>query len=83
FVAAGAALKIGDPLGVENDLGPMARFYLRDEIHPQGQASGAEGARLLLGGGKNAREGNYYTPTGLADVTPDMTAFRQELFGPV
>lgn len=40
-------------------------------------------AQLLLGGEKIAGEGNYYAATVLADVTPDMTAFRQELFGPV
>jgi hypothetical protein len=32
---------------------------------------------------KIAGEGNYYAPTVLGNVTPDMTAFRQELFGPV
>lgn len=83
FVAAAAALKMGDPLVEENDQGPMARFDLRDELHQQVQASVAEGARLLLGGEKIAGEGNYYAATVLADVTPDMTAFRQELFGPV
>ncbi|HFZ8993500.1 TPA: succinate-semialdehyde dehydrogenase [Citrobacter freundii] len=83
FVAAAAALKMGDPLVEENDLGPMARFDLRDELHQQVQRSLAEGARLLLGGEKVAGEGNYYAVTVLADVTPEMTAFRQELFGPV
>lgn len=72
---------MGDPLVEENDLGPMARFDLRDELHQQVQASVAEGARLLLGGEKIAGEGNYYAATVLADVTPDMTAFRQELLG--
>ncbi len=63
FVAAAAALKMGDPLVEENDLGPMARFDLRDELHQQVQASVAEGARLLLGGEKIAGEGNYYAAT--------------------
>lgn len=80
FVAAAAALKMGDPLVEENDPGPMARFDLRDELHQQVQASVAEGARLPLGGEKIAGEGNYYAATVLADVTPDMTAFRQELW---
>jgi aldehyde dehydrogenase (NAD+) len=40
----------------------------------------AEGARLLTGG---KYEGNFYHPTVLADVTPEMAAFRDELFGPV
>jgi len=83
FVDAVAALKMGAPDCEENYLGPMARFDLRDELHQQVQASLAEGATLLLGGDKLAGEGNYYAPTVLGNVTPDMTAFRQELFGPV
>ena len=37
----------------------------------------------MLGGEKIAGEGNYYAPTILSDVTTEMTAFREELFGPV
>lgn len=83
FVAATAALKMGAPDQEENYVGPMARFDLRDELHQQVLASLAEGATLLLGGEKIAGEGNYYAPTVLGNVTPEMTAFRQELFGPV
>ncbi|MBF9272502.1 aldehyde dehydrogenase family protein, partial [Enterobacter hormaechei] len=67
----------------DNYIGPMARFDLRDELHQQVQATLAEGATLLLGGEKLAGSGNYYAPTVLGGVTPQMTAFRQELFGPV
>jgi succinate-semialdehyde dehydrogenase len=74
---------MGEPDREENYIGPMARFDLRDELHQQVQATLAEGATLLLGGEKIAGEGNYYAPTVLGNVTPDMTAFRQELFGPV
>lgn len=83
FVAATAALKMGAPDNEENYLGPMARFDLRDELHQQVQATLAEGATLLLGGEKVAGAGNYYAPTVLGNVTQDMTAFRQEMFGPV
>ena len=83
FVAAAAALRMGDPESEENYLGPMARYDLRDELHQQVQATLAEGATLLLGGEKLEGKGNYYAPTVLGNVTPDMTAFRQELFGPV
>lgn len=83
FVAATSALKMGAPDKEENYVGPMARYDLRDELHQQVLASLAEGATLLLGGEKIAGEGNYYTPTVLGNVTPEMTAFRQELFGPV
>jgi len=83
FVAAAAALKMGTPDSEENDVGPMARYDLRDELHQQVQDTLAEGATLLLGGEKVAGKGNYYAPTVLGNVTPEMTAFRQELFGPV
>jgi succinate-semialdehyde dehydrogenase len=83
FVEAVAALKLGAPHEEENYIGPMARYDLRDELHQQVQATLAEGATLLLGGEKISGEGNYYAPTVLGNVTPEMTAFRQELFGPV
>ena len=83
FVDAVKALKMGAPDEEDNYIGPMARFDLRDELHQQVQATLAEGATLLLGGEKLAGTGNYYAPTVLGDVTPQMTAFRQELFGPV
>lgn len=83
FVDAVATLKLGAPDQEENYLGPMARYDLRDELHQQVQATLAEGATLLLGGEKISGEGNYYAPTVLGNVTPEMTAFRQELFGPV
>ncbi|MGE8313542.1 MAG: aldehyde dehydrogenase family protein [Pseudomonas protegens] len=83
FVEATRALVMGDPLASDTYLGPMARFDLRDELHQQVQATLAEGATLLLGGDKVEGAGNYYQPTVLANVTEQMTAFRQELFGPV
>lgn len=83
FVAAVAALKMGDPRDEQNYIGPMARFDLRDELHQQLEATLKEGATLLLGGEKIDGAGNYYAPTVLANVTPEMTGFRQELFGPV
>lgn len=83
FVAVAKALKMGDPRDDENYLGPMARFDLRDELHDQVMATVKEGATLLLGGEKLAGEGNYYPATVLANVLPTMTAFRQEMFGPV
>lgn len=83
FVAAAAALKMGEPTDEDNYLGPMARFDLRDELHNQVMATVNEGASLLLGGELLSSEGNYYPATVLANVAPTMTAFRQEMFGPV
>ena len=83
FVAATRALVIGDPQDDDTYIGPMARYDLRDELDRQVQETLSEGATLLLGGEKIAGEGNFYAPTILSNVTPQMTAFRQELFGPV
>lgn len=83
FVAATQALVVGDPQDDRTYVGPMARFDLRDELDKQVQDTLAEGATLLLGGEKIAGRGNFYAPTILSHVTPEMTAFRQELFGPV
>ncbi|AZE56365.1 Succinate-semialdehyde dehydrogenase (NAD) [Pseudomonas synxantha] len=83
FVEASRALAIGDPTSTTTYIGPMARFDLRDELHGQVQATLEEGATLLLGGNKVPGAGNYYEPTVLADVTDQMTSFKQELFGPV
>ncbi|HDT5145474.1 TPA: succinate-semialdehyde dehydrogenase [Klebsiella michiganensis] len=83
FVAAAAALKMGDPRDEQNYIGPMARFDLRDELHEQVRATLKEGATLLLGAEKIEGAGNYYAPTVLGNVTAEMTGFRKELFGPV
>ncbi|RWX58879.1 aldehyde dehydrogenase family protein, partial [Mesorhizobium sp. M4B.F.Ca.ET.089.01.1.1] len=46
-----------------------------------------EGATLLLGGSRVTENGLgngfYVAPTIFSDVTPDMTIFREEIFGPV
>lgn len=83
FVAAAAALKMGDPRDEQNYIGPMARFDLRDELHERVRATLKEGATLLLGAEKIEGAGNYYAPTVLGNVTAEMTGFREELFGPV
>lgn len=83
FLEASRALVMGDPTASSTYVGPMARFDLRDELHGQVQATLDEGATLLLGGHKVPGAGNYYAPTVLANVTDQMTSFKQELFGPV
>ncbi|KMV67253.1 aldehyde dehydrogenase family protein [Rosenbergiella epipactidis] len=83
FTQAIADLSMGDPTLDTTYLGPMARYDLRDELHQQVEKTLAEGARLVCGGEKVAGEGNYYAPTILAEVGETMTAFREEVFGPV
>jgi succinate-semialdehyde dehydrogenase len=83
FVEATRQLVVGDPLAATTYIGPMARFDLRDELDQQVRDTLEEGATLLLGGRKAEGPGNFYQPTVLADVTDQMTSFKQELFGPV
>jgi len=83
FVAGVDALRIGDPLDAKTQIGPLARADLRDNLERQVKESVQMGARLLTGGKRWGDRGAFYTPTVLADVTPDMPVFAEETFGPV
>lgn len=83
IVARASALVVGDPSDESTDIGPMAREDLRAALHAQVRQSTAAGALLQCGGEIPNGPGFYYPPTVLADVTPEMCAFREELFGPV
>lgn len=82
-VAAVEAIRVGDPEDEGTDIGPLARADLRDTLHAQVRASVDAGATLLTGGTVLDRPGNFYAPTVLADVRPNMAAYHDELFGPV
>ena len=78
-----ATYKMGDPMDEDVSLGPLAREDLRDHLHEQVQSSIAQGASLLLGGDIPKESGFFYPATVLAEVKPGITAYEQELFGPV
>ena len=82
FAEAVEALSVGDPMERSTQVGPLARKDLVDELDRQVQASVREGATVLTGGTRVDRDGYYYAPTVLDHVTPEMTAFREETFGP-
>ena len=83
FVAAMAALRMGDPMDPATDIGPMARGDLVETLSAQVADAVARGARVLTGGAPAAGPGHYYPPTVLVDVPRDSRAYREELFGPV
>jgi succinate-semialdehyde dehydrogenase/glutarate-semialdehyde dehydrogenase len=83
FSAAMSALSVGDQLDPTTELGPLARRDLRDELHDQVSRTLFAGGRLVVGGGRPEGPGAFYPPTILAGVQPGMTAFDEELFGPV
>ena len=74
---------MGDPTDESNDIGPMARHDLRDKLHDQVKRSVDAGARCLMGGEVPKIKGAFYPVTVLADVTPGMAAYEEEIFGPV
>jgi succinate-semialdehyde dehydrogenase / glutarate-semialdehyde dehydrogenase len=83
FVAAVAAVKVGDPMDEATELGPQATAAIRDQLDQQVKASVASGAKIATGGKKLDRAGYYYAPTVLTDIPADAPAAREELFGPV
>lgn len=83
FIAAMREAVVGDPLLEATQVGPLARRDLRDELQRQVDASLAQGAKLLLGGGPAPGPGAFYPPTVLGGVRPGMAAFDEETFGPV
>ena len=80
FAAKAKTLQVGDPRDPHTVIGPLIRTSQCQMIDRKIKEAVAAGARVLSGG---TYEGNFYQPTVVADVTPNMAAFRDELFGPV
>jgi succinate-semialdehyde dehydrogenase/glutarate-semialdehyde dehydrogenase len=83
FVARMASLKMGDPMDESVDLGPLATADILRALEEQVQESVKRGARILLGGKRAERSGNFFPPTVLVEAPPDSPAYKDELFGPV
>jgi succinate-semialdehyde dehydrogenase / glutarate-semialdehyde dehydrogenase len=83
FAAAVQALRVGNPAERKTQVGPLARADLRDALGRQVDESVARGAQALAGGHRLDRSGYFFAPTVLGGVTDQMTAFREETFGPV
>jgi succinate-semialdehyde dehydrogenase/glutarate-semialdehyde dehydrogenase len=83
FVAGMRALKVGDPMREDTDVGPLATKAIRDELHDQVSRSVAAGARVLTGGHPIDGPGWFYEPTVIVDAPADSAVMREETFGPV
>jgi succinate-semialdehyde dehydrogenase/glutarate-semialdehyde dehydrogenase len=83
FVEAMAQLVVGDPMKETTQVGPLATPVILHDLEEQVRRSVAAGARVLTGGQRIERPGNYYAPTVLVDAPEDSPAYREELFGPV
>jgi acyl-CoA reductase-like NAD-dependent aldehyde dehydrogenase len=79
-----AKLRVGNGIGSEVEIGPLIHERQLRTVDEHVQDAILHGARLLQGGKRLSELGpNFYAPTLLADVTPDMRIIREETFGPV
>lgn len=83
FVEGVKAVKIGDPMILTTELGPLATAAIRDELDAQVQKTISAGARALCGAKPVEGPGYYYEPTVLVDIPDDSPADTEEFFGPV
>jgi succinate-semialdehyde dehydrogenase/glutarate-semialdehyde dehydrogenase len=83
FVEEMRALKIGDPMEESTDIGPLATPQIVNDLDEQVKKAVASGARVLTGGRRGDRPGNYYEPTVLVDLDLNAPVSCEEIFGPV
>ena len=83
FAAATAAQRLGDPLDPQTEVGAIVDERELSVLLDQIQDARDQGARLVCGGRRAERTGTFLQPTLLAEVTPAMRIWREEVFGPV
>jgi succinate-semialdehyde dehydrogenase/glutarate-semialdehyde dehydrogenase len=81
LAVAVAALRVGDPLQDATQIGPLVDRQGFEKVAAQVADAVGKGARALVGG--RAREGLYFDPTVLVDVTGGMRILEEETFGPI
>jgi succinate-semialdehyde dehydrogenase/glutarate-semialdehyde dehydrogenase len=82
LVDAVSTFRLGNGLD-DVDLGPLVNQRAVQDVDALVQSTVAAGATVACGGGPSPLGGNFYLPTVLTGVTPDMAVFRNEIFGPV
>lgn len=83
IVAVCKGWKLGDPADPETQIGPVIGAGHCRSILSYIEKGKAEGARLACGGCQLDRPGYFVEATVFDDVTPEMTIYREEIFGPV
>ena len=72
-------LKTGDPMDEETDIGPLASIEQAEKVEDQLRRSVVMGAKVITGG---VRDRAFFQPAVIANVTPGMPLFDEEVFGP-
>lgn len=80
FTAVAKSLKVGDPKDPETIIGPLIRKAQCAVIDGHVEDARAKGAQVLCGA---SHHDQFYLPTVLAGVTPQMRIFQEESFGPI
>jgi len=83
FVAGFEALKVGDPMQGETDIGPLATPQIKEDLVRQVDLSVAKGAKRLCGARPMSGIGNFFRPGVLSDIPRESPAWSEEMFGPV
>jgi succinate-semialdehyde dehydrogenase/glutarate-semialdehyde dehydrogenase len=83
LVEAFVALRVGDPMEVNTEIGPLALSSLRDTVVGQIEDSVRAGARRLCGAERLPGAGWWFRPGVLAAIPERAPAYREEVFGPV
>ncbi len=87
FVARARALRVGDGLGPDAQMGPVVSQGQLETVMTYVEIGRAEGAKLVCGGHRLASgpyaKGFFHEPTVFADVAPSMRIAQEEIFGPV
>ena len=83
FTAAMSALKTGNGLDPETDVGPLVNKSTKDKVSFFVKDAVAKGAEIKLGGEEISGPGFYYPPTVLTNVPETAECVVDEIFGPV
>jgi acyl-CoA reductase-like NAD-dependent aldehyde dehydrogenase len=78
-----AAYRVGDPIDDLTDVGPLARVEQIALLETQLADATQRGGKVLCGGDRIDRPGNWFAPTVVVDVPDIASIMRDESFGPV
>ncbi|MBI3990670.1 MAG: aldehyde dehydrogenase [Candidatus Omnitrophica bacterium] len=87
FAAKASRIKLGDSLNYETQMGPLISNEQRNKVIAYVEKAKFEGAKLLCGGhipeAPELKNGFFFEPTVFCGVSPEMSIFQEEVFGPV
>ena len=87
FVDKLKTVKVGNPINKDTDIGPLVSQKQLELLKTQVKDAVSKGAKVEIGGkqpdNKSLAKGNYFEPTVLTTVKPNMRVLTEEVFGPV